>query len=573
MTEIVRATDTIIAEDFDLSQEEEKNLKQNSIFSRVELNLEKFSIWSTKPKHGTVFVESKVIEHEPERLPDGNLVQRRIEIVPTAKYGYPTIQTRMYWHALQKLWHESEFPNKEKGIVEFSRRQILVDVLGLTYSKTTRKALDLSLNQMHSTQLAFDYLFYDKARNETYRELEKFHILTKLNLTRRKRADEVIHEKCSVTFDPLITSNLLSGYYKPVLSVFSEIKSEIGQLLYQKLDLQFSHYTRYEISTERFFRENGVVGKEYKHPSGRKRKLEKAIKELIGKSTSSGAVIAKYEFVKTADGKDWKLIVRSKGKRNRGIQTEVIESLQRAESEPKKRKPKRKTSQKPQEPHHEAKEPQPRETPTPTPKKPTEAKSDACKVLELFDKIFDGGGRHSESDVVKAEAIIKEHGLQVAEYLVRFAGNEAPKTNYKPKFFSGIVKYKAAALKEWKSTQKRQERQAQKIAETRLKNARYDHEKAYRGDYYEYVDELVCSLGDEYPSRFNEFRCWQAEQRREKENLEGNLREVSLRVFDSEGQSILRLTQFFQDDPDIHIPDFWEWDCQDNPHRFTTEGD
>ncbi len=567
MTEVVPATDNMIAEDSDQSQELETHLKQRYVISRVETNFERLPIWSPKPKRGTVFTPSKIIELEPERLPNGNLVQRKIEIVPSAKYGYPTVQTQEYWYALQKLWHDS--PTKETGRIEFSRRQIIEDVLGKSYGRQSRRALDLSINQLGSTRFEFDYVFYEKENDVTHRELRKFHLIVEEHLTERKRGDEVIHEKCFITLHPLIVSNLRCGYFKPILlSVVSQLKSDIGRLLYRKLDSQFSHFTKYEISTERFFREHALEGGEYRYPSARKRILEKAIQELIGKPTSSGAVIAKYEFARTADGKDWKLIVRtSKGKRLR--ETVEAEFVKVSEAPLYQQKP----FQKAQQPRQKPKKSKAKETPIPTKKKPTRAKSEAYKVLELFDKVFDRDGQHTKNDVLKAEEVIKEHGLEAAKYLVTFARDEAPKTNYKPKYFSGIVKYKDAALKEWKANQRRQERQAQKVAEKLHENARLDHEKIYRDDYYEYVNELICSLGDEYPSRFNEFRCWQAEQRREKENLEGNLREVSLRVFDSEGQSILRLTQFFQDDPDIHIPDFWEWDCQENPHPFTTDGE
>ena len=464
MTEVVPATDTIIDESIDPSQKVEKQTKQYSIFSRVEVNFEKFSIWSTKPKRGTAFAESKVIEYDPERLPDGNAVRRKIEIVPSAKYGYPTTQTQVYWYALQKLWHES--PNKEKGIVEFSRRQILVDVLGQSYSKKSRRALDLSINQLSSTQLELDYLFYDKAKNETYRELNKFSLLTGIRLTQRKRVDEVIHEKCSVTFHPLITSNLLCGYYKPILSVVSEIDSEIGRLLYSKLDLQFSHYTKYEISTARFFRENGLVGGEYHQPGRRKRALEKAIKELIGKPTSSGAVIAKYEFARTADGKDWKLIVRSKGKRDRNVQVEVLDSLKISEQpEQKQQESSQKTPQKPQESRQKPEKAQAKETPTPPQEKPLQGdsglhgvaeifdsmpsapdsealNSEALELLKYFDSVFDLSSDLNRNDVPKAELFVERYSLAAGKFLVDFAHQQGSK----PGRFSDILPYRAEAL-------------------------------------------------------------------------------------------------------------------------------
>ena len=386
MTEVVPATGKIIAEDSDQSQEVETHLKQRYVISRVETNFERLPIWSPKPKRGTVFTPSKTIELEPERLPDDNLVQRKIEITPSAKYGYPTVQTQEYWYALQKLWHDS--PTKETGRVEFSRRQIIEDILGKANGSNPRKALELSILQLAATLFQFDYTFYDKKQDEYHRELRGFSLINDFHLTERRTKDEVTHDKCFVTLHPLIVSNLRCGYFKPILlSVISQLTSDVARLLYRKLDSQFSHYTKYEISTERFFREHGLVGSDYHKPSIRKRLLEKGIQELVGKPTSSGAVIAKYEFARTANGKDWKLIIRaSKGKRLR--ETVEAEVAKVSETPPHQQKP----PQKAQQPQQKPKKSEAKETPTPTPKKPTGAKSEAGKVLELFDKTFDGGG-------------------------------------------------------------------------------------------------------------------------------------------------------------------------------------
>ena len=447
MSKVIRATSPIIDDEEVSSQEVETEIKQYSPFTRVELNLEKISPWSPKRRRGTKFVESRLIEYESEHLPDGSRIERRLEIVPTAKYGYPTTQAQACCYALQKLWwDEPELDVKKTGEVPFSRRQLLVDVLGLTYSKTSRAALDLSLNQLHATQLAYYYLFYDKERDETYAELEKFHILQGLKLTTKKEAGEIVHEKCSATFHPLIVSNLLSGYYKPVLAVFSEINSEIGRILYTKLDLQFSHHTKYEISTERFFRENGLVGGEYHQPGRRKRLLEKAIQELVGKPTSSGAVIAKYGFARTADGKDWKLIVRAKGKRLReSAEAEVVNISQASAHQ-------EKPSQKPCKPRQEAKKAQHKETPTLVSEKPPqgdsglqelstifedltssadvsgEVNAQALELLRHFDSVFGLSSDLNQNDVPKAELFVERYSLSAGKFLVDFAHRQGSET-------------------------------------------------------------------------------------------------------------------------------------------------
>ena len=532
-------TKAIISKDDNKSQEVEKYPNQRLTIARVELNFEKLPIWSPKPKRGTVFQPSKIIELEPEKLACGNFIQRKIKIAPSAEHGYPTVQTQEYWYALQKLWHESS--TKETGRVEFSRREIIVDILGKQYGKDTVKALERSIEQLAGTLFRLDYLFYDNDKDELYKEVRGFSLITDFHLTERKTKKEVIHDKCFVTLHPLIVSNLRSGYFKPILlSVVSQINSDLARLLYRKLDSQFSHYSKYEISTERFFREHGIEGKKYQTPSGRKQILEKAIRELVDKPTSSGAVIKFHDFQKTSDGKDWKLIVLSDRKK-----------LNAKKKEPKSR-------------------------PKPTAKKTVGADSEALKALAYFHKVFWGKDeqKFNQNIILKASKIIKEHGLEKTKFLIDFAFQEAPKTNYQPKTFSGIVQYLPDALQAWDNQiaiRKRKQEDARKVAQARIEQEKADHEKRYEEDYYTHIDELVCDLGENYPQKFNEFRSWQAAQRRQKEQFKGQLRDIALQVFDSEGQIMLRLTEFFTDDPDIHIPDFWEWDRTHNPYAFGRE--
>ncbi len=530
---------TIISKDDNKSQEVEKYLSQRLTIARVELNFEKLPIWSPKPKRGTVFQPSKIIELEPEKLPDGNIIKRRVEIVPSAKYGYPTVQTQEYWYGIQYLWDNSLA--QETGRIDFSRRQLIENILGKKYGKDQRRALDLSINQLAATLFEFYYVFYDKEQDLVHRELRKFSLVIDSHLTKRKKQGEVIHDQCSVTLHPLVVSNLRSGYFKPILlSVVSQLKSDVARLLYRKLDSQFSYYSKYEISTERFFREQGIVGNDYKYPSARKRLLEKAIRELINKPTSSGAVIKFHDFQKTSDGKDWKLIIVSERKKLN------------------------------------AKKKEPKSTPKPTTKKPVGADSEALKALAYFHKVFLGKDEQqfSQNIILKASKIIKEHGLEKTKFLIDFAFQEAPKTNYQPKTFSGIVQYLPDALQAWDNQiaiRKRKEEDARKVAQARIEQEKADHEKRYEEDYYTHIDELVCDLGEKYPQKFNEFRSWQTAQRRQKEQFKGQLRDIALQVFDSEGQIMLRLTEFFTDDPDIHIPDFWEWDRTHNPYAFGRE--
>ena len=557
-----------IPEKTDKSQEIETHLSRHLTIARVENNFEKLPIWSTKPKRTTVFNPSKTIELEPEKLPDGKSIQRKVQIVPSALYGYPTVQTQEYWYALQKLWYES--PIRETGIIKFSRRQILVDILGKTYGKKQVQALELGVEQLAGTLFRFDYLLYDKAKDEITKEVRGFSLVTDYHFTSKETKSDIVHDKCTVTFHPLIVSNLRSGYFKPVLlSVVCQLKSDVARLLYRKLDSQFSHYNKYEISTERFFREQGLEGSEYHKPSRRKRLLEKAIQELINKPTSSGAVIAKYEFAKTADNKDWKLIVRaSKGKQvsvaNKDFSAENKEVLNVAEE-------KHKSS----EESHSKKGSDDVENHIPHKPKNDDSQTVNAQAIELL-RYFSAKFHDKEEEAYSQQSInsakekVTEYDLETCKQLVVYAKIEAKKTNFNVAVFQGITKYFKAGYKELQKRERIEKLNAEKLTKQREENARIDHEKEFTSNYHDYVSELVEALNEQYPDEFESFRKWEAEEKaRTLEGKSGHILNLAERVFESEGQRVERLVNQFKPDSRIRIPSFWEWDEEINSKKFS----
>ena len=70
----------------------------------MDINFVKLPVWSPVPKRGTIFIPSKTILLEPKTDKNGNITERKIEIVPTAKYGYPTVETQEFFYASQYLW-------------------------------------------------------------------------------------------------------------------------------------------------------------------------------------------------------------------------------------------------------------------------------------------------------------------------------------------------------------------------------------------------------------------------------------------------------------------------------------
>ena len=561
----IQMTETIISKKAFKSQDIETELNKHLTLARVETNFEKLPIWSTKPKRGTTFVPSKTIELEPEKLPDGSTIQRKIEIVPTQKFGYPTVQTQEYWYALQKLWHES--PSKETGRIDFSRREIIEEILGKANGSNPRKALELSIEQLAATHFQFNYVFYEKEKDEIIKEVRGLNIITDYSFTSKETKNEIVHDKCSVTLHPLIVSNLRSGYFKPVLlSVISQLKSDIARLLYRKLDLQFSHYSKYEISTERFFREHALGGSEYKYPSARKRLLEKAVKELLGKPTSSSAVITSYKIVKTASGKDYKLIVHSSRAKKQALESIPIGVKVSDETTKESTKNSSVSSKTKVEVQQEK-----------APKEVNESRA----LLDCFKEQClepDAVYKPNKKAIEKAEEIVATYSLTIAKSFVRYAAEEAKKTKYKPKTFQGIIKYVDEAIANFKRQKNIDAIHRKQLEKKKLEDARYDHLKLHEPAYLHYLESIFEIFTFRYPKAILEFEKKEQEKKQELEKaLEEaprkgiKLRRKCLETFQRPGGKMCRFAEYFEGHDTVKVPDFWQWDKEVNPQRFSYE--
>jgi hypothetical protein len=70
---------------------------------------------------------------------------------------------------------------------------------------------------------------------------------------------------------------------------------------------------------------------------------------------------------------------------------------------------------------------------------------------------------------------------------------------------------------------------------------------------------------DDNPEAIERFRIWQDEERAKYDLMSESVRAIAIRIFDKKGQITQRLWRYFKDDPEVKIPDFWEWDKLHNP--------
>ncbi len=690
MSKVIRATDSIIAESYDSSQD----LNQVRIVPR-ELNFD----------FGQLFYPQ-----ERKRIFDIRCFRRDVDdrqtsviISPHATLGTLTTLDERVCYALIEMWKEQGKP--EIGF--FSEREILRRI-GIEWGEYTRDSVRDSLKRLRLVGIEWVEAFFDSVTKKFIgTDDNPFTILNHLRI-KSTNNEGIGSQIAEFGFDRKIVRNLNSNYFRPVrFDVILSFRSPLAQAMYTFIEPKLYGTNEYHCKTKNLVENLGLLGKTYKYKSERIKKLGRLDKELLGKPTGFGEVIERYEI---REGKDDAVLEigrsgesRIKGKkvevvsrREVEVQTEVIESLQSVEQD--ERKPEQKASRKREEKKHKAKKHQPKEETTSTSEKSSQSDSElqelseifesatsftdssealnaeALELLKYFDSVFNLDSDLNQNDVPKSELFIERYSLSAGKFLVDFAHrqgcepgrfsdilsyraealealkhqrqrqkssqkskakvlslNAKPEqpdlkaihhfhqkfggriqasekvrakvqslikahsldfaiflvdfvqkkiseshSSYEPNSFSGILSSQNEALEEWERGKRRKqqrEREERKVLERRLEDARYNHEKTFLGDYHDYVNELICSLGDEYPERFNEYRVWEAEQRQQKEDFnrslrEKNIKEISLQVFNSERQVIFRLTQFFKNDRNIHIPDFWEWDSTHNPNCF-----
>jgi len=287
--------------------QEEQSRELEKVFRTVrpDLNIEKHADFIFAPAH------SKNL-HKPrsrtwlETLPDGTKVKASI-IVEPVRGKTPTTKTRKVHLALHKILEDKGWNDEER--TNFSLYDIATTI-GLKWAgKKTVKEIRDELFSLRMTPFLWEYSFIDEAGHKVGL-LDTFNILDSLKILEKKDRDtnQLFLSLSSFRFHEEIRKNLKANRTKPTNLTALTIQGEITSVLYARLDIIMADKTHYERLTEGLFKDLYLEGGEYRYPSGRKRNLEKAIKELEGKPLSTGIIHLTIERAK--ETKDWKLVVR-----------------------------------------------------------------------------------------------------------------------------------------------------------------------------------------------------------------------------------------------------------------------
>ncbi|HKX32807.1 MAG TPA: hypothetical protein VJ302_34295 [Blastocatellia bacterium] len=369
---------------------------------RPERNIDRIAaIWT--PSSDRSESTTKVIEYEIDL--EDKKIQARLEIIPAVrnvggKHVHMLLTTfdQKVFLALIKLWEEQGKPD-EFALLSLRR---LAREIGLKWGGETIRVLESSLYRLTSVTLDLKQFVAKKGTKLELEILEPIRILTELKIIKRKVNGEISKEKGYFRFHSAILSNIKANYTRPVLfDVVCSFKSDIAQLIYTLIDRELYGEKRkvYRIRSERLFSEIGLTGKEHRYRSSRKRTLERALKDLIGKPLSSAGVVSRAELEPTKDGKDFNVIFE-KGPRLKSLPPESPEA-------------------------------------------------GAEELVAYFYRSFFGvqdGVRPGKKELQQASHLISMHGFDQAKAVIDTAKEEAPKTNFDIKTFGGVMQYQAQAL-------------------------------------------------------------------------------------------------------------------------------
>ncbi len=289
-----------------LTTQEDQTRELERVFEiiRPELNIEKHADFIFAPSH------SKNI-HKPrsrtwlETLANGTKVKASIYLDPV-RGRTPTTKTRKVYLALHKLTEDKGWNDEER--TNFSLYEVSQIVGWKWHGNKTVQEIRNELFTLGAIPITWQYSFIDEQGNKIGM-LDMFHFLDHLKILEKKdrATNQLFLALSTFRFHEEIRKNLKANRTKPTNLVALELQGEIASVLYTRLDIVLADKPQYERTTANLFNDLNLVGEtEYRYPSGRKRKLQKALTELEGKPISTGILHLTIE--RTQDNKDWKLV-------------------------------------------------------------------------------------------------------------------------------------------------------------------------------------------------------------------------------------------------------------------------
>ena len=208
-------------------------------------------------------------------------------------------------------------------------------------------------------------------------------------------------------------------------------------------------HTHYERNTrDLFYVDLGLEGESYRNRANRKQILERALAELRGAPLTTG-FLTTAAIEKTKDGKDYKVIFH-KSSKPQASSHDSPQDYREGESPPALAESfalieGQVAALRAYDVADQSTNTQSSDTLT------TEARD----LVLYFHKRFHGTDKvHPQSKQInQAIALIARHGEELARYIVDFAYQAAPETNFKIQHFGGVLQYTSRAIEAYDAAQ------------------------------------------------------------------------------------------------------------------------
>jgi len=386
---------------------------------RTELNLEQWSIWlpSNSNRDPGPRVLSREIVGE-----NGQKIRAEVEIAASRK-GTLTTEDQRTYYALVEHHQRSGRP---ESVVYFSLRGISKSLAKKWGSRTIETLTD-SLTRLRANTIVWKNSYLDAASGKAQEELGFFNIITDLKIITAKQDGHTTRAEGYFKLNDAIIANLERNHAKPVLlDVVIGFKSEVAQILYTQLDRILSKdIATYERRTKELFVDLGLEGRKYGQPSGRRQLLAPAIAELQNAPLTNGYLIRTAQLERTADGKDYKLVIKRGLTRLKNDPVEPRFSESRTELPPQRNRAAQGRIE-------------------PNPPIPAVA-GKGIELLAYFHTVFFGTETLTTQPAQKhrdlADWMIASHGEELSRYIIDFSKAEAEKTRFAIATFGAVANY------------------------------------------------------------------------------------------------------------------------------------
>ena len=263
-------------------------------FTKVDNNLTSIGFFTASSKRSRKAIEKTTI------LVDHG-IERRISILPSAKYGMPITQDQDYWLALMKLVSEHVNQNGKLANPFIFTTAELRHVLGQANSGKNYEAVNEWLSVMNST--AIEGGSFNAARKTWC--TEKTHAVDRVVIVGKQLPDGRIADKNHVWFSEWQLDNINSGNLIPIeLATYIKLKTNIAKNLVPHLQEWLFASQRDGRFEKQYLDACQLLGiRIYRHYSEIERKLAPSLNELV-----AHGYISRWAIEPMAHGKGYKLV-------------------------------------------------------------------------------------------------------------------------------------------------------------------------------------------------------------------------------------------------------------------------